>query len=57
MDASIVTREWRQRALLRCDEGLCTTTARIDGKKLRVMALGGDHAGLDEPNTDWGGDG
>jgi hypothetical protein len=57
MDAGIVTREWRAAGLLRCDEGLCTTTARVDGKKLRVMALGGDHAGLDEPNADWGGDG
>jgi hypothetical protein len=57
MDANIVTREWRAAGLLRCDEGLCTTTARIDGKKVRVMALGGEHAGLEEPNTDWGGDG
>lgn len=57
IDSHVVSREWQAAGLLRCDKGTVQTTARVDGRKMRVIALGGDHAGLEQGSTDWGGDG
>lgn len=56
IDDTIVIREWRAKGVLDADEGHATKIVRVAGKRMRVVVVKGDHAGLDAPSEEFGGD-
>lgn len=56
IDDTIVIREWHAKGLLDADKGHATKVVRVAGKRMRVVVVRGDHAGLDAPSEEFGGD-
>lgn len=53
IDDTIVIREWHAKGLLDADKGHTTKVVRVAGKRMRVVVVKGDHAGLDAPTDDY----
>jgi hypothetical protein len=51
---AVVLRDWRQRGLIDCDEGVMSKTVRIDGAKVRVIAIGCETMGIEPASEEFG---